>query len=159
VDKALELIGLDNLSSRGICWLLIVAGEFFKHVFADIAVLFFDFGTNFCGITSLELFATVLERLKHVLGNIVSSERNMLHARWDHISVANREDVSDTIAWVDDCASHVTDIVQITLVALITCICELCIERKRRLHTDKQALHVKSLEHNFCHLFTVLGSV
>lgn len=64
--------------------------------------------------------------------------------------------MSDTVTGVNDETRQIT---RVQLVKAALAATNLTVERQSGLHTDIQTLNAKRLEHDLCHLFTVLGSV
>jgi hypothetical protein len=64
--------------------------------------------------------------------------------------------VSDTVTRVDD---ETGEVIRVELVETSLGAAYLTVEREGRLHTNVQSLDAERLEHDLCHLLTVLGSV
>ena len=105
VHKLLELVRLHRLACRIRCF-LIIRVELLEHILTDVAVLFLDLGCNLITVSSSKLLSTIPQRLQSEGSNVSASQRDVLHAARDYIPVADREDVSDTVAGVNDGASH-----------------------------------------------------
>lgn len=64
--------------------------------------------------------------------------------------------MSDTVSRVND---ETRKIILIQIMKATLAAANLTIERQSRLHTNIQSLDTESLEHDLCHLLTVLGCV
>ena len=109
VDKRLELGRLDHLLSF-LVELRVVLAEFFEHVLAHVTVLFFDSCSDFQGVFGLKLFTSVFQCLEHVLCYIATGKRNAFDTAADDSTIANREDVSDTVTRINDSACHFIEV-------------------------------------------------
>jgi hypothetical protein len=94
--------------------------------------------------------------LKNEFSDVFSSQGNMSNAASNDEPIRDREHVSDSIAWVNDCAGQVGLPNGFILRFRTT---ELSVKSKSCLHTNEKSLYIESLKHNLCHLLSVLGGV
>ena len=83
----------------------------------------------------------------------------MLHTTFNNSSIANWENVSHTIAWVDDSSSQILFVKVINVSLSLSWSCHLSVESKCGLHTNKESLDIKRLKHDLGHLLSVFRGV
>ena len=159
VNKSLKLIRLHNLAINVL--LLIILGILFQRIFAHITILLFNFWGDFRCISSRKLLSTVSKLFKSELSDISSSKRNMLNARWDNKTITHREDVSDSISWVNDCSCHGTkvEVWKVCTSRILILSSNLSIQCESSLHSNEESLNIEGLKHDLCHLLSILWSV
>jgi len=115
VHELLELVRLDDLACCLVDRLLVERVKLFEYVLAHVSVLLLHFGRNLVRVACLKWLIAVFQGLQHILRDVATCQRNMLHAARNHVAVAHREDVSDAVARINYCACHLRDVVQIVL--------------------------------------------
>jgi len=163
VHKLLEFVRLNKLTCRLVHLFVVVRIELLEDVLADVPILLFHFRSNFVGIACWNLLATVLHHLQGVVSDVAASQWDVLHARRDNVAVADREDVSNTVASVDHSASHIRHVPHVSVLGLafliISLVCDLRVQGQSRLDADKKSLDVECLKHDLRHLLSILWSV
>ena len=159
VNKSLKLIRLHNLAINIL--LLIILGILFQRIFAHITILLFNFWGDFRCISSRKLLSTVSKLFKSELSDISSSKRNMLNARWDNKTITHRENVSDSISWVNDCSCHGTkvEVWKVCTSRILILSGNLSIQCESSLYSNEESLNIEGLKHDLCHLLSILWSV
>lgn len=151
----LEFVG-KVIISVGALLFLIKLFEFLHKVLADIAVFLFDSSGDFEGVFTWHGLLSVTELTQDELGDVSTSERDMLDTAADDEAIRHWEDVGYTISRVDDHARKIM-LRKIGVGALWSS--DLGIECEDGLDTNEETLYAKSLEHDFRNLLPVFWRI
>ena len=108
VHELLELARLDPVSFVVLLF-LVEFGELSEDVLADVAVLLLDFGGDLIMVLVRDLVGPVsgTDRVHNEASDIFASQRNVLHARRDHVRVTHWVHVGAAIASIDNEPRHI----------------------------------------------------
>jgi hypothetical protein len=154
VDKLLELVRLHDLSSRFIECLLIEFLILADNVLADISESLLDLLCNIHAVLSRHGLASVSELLENELCDVLASKWDVLNAASNDEAVRNGEDVGHTITGVDNCSCQIACRHGFVLTSV-----NLSIQSEGSLDTNEESLDIEGLEHDLCHLLSVLRGV
>lgn len=115
-------------------------------------MFFLDFLCNFRQTSLRQILFAVLKQSRNELGHFSSCQRNVLDAATDNVAIAHGEHVGNTVAGVNDSASHVVG-GHLQVPSFLFSAADLRVEGQRCLHSDVEAMHIERLEHDFGHLF------
>lgn len=104
VDEALELCTLHGLVVEVL--LRVILGELLVQVFANVAVLLLDLRSDLKLVTRWQLLLPITQHLQGEVGDVSAGQWDVLHATRDDIAITDWEDVSNTIARVNDSSRH-----------------------------------------------------
>ena len=90
-----------------VCLFFVELLVFFQDVLAHVAILFFDFSCNLIGVFGSVLFASIFQVIFDILRYVAASQWNALDTARNDCSIADREHVSHTISWVNNCSSQI----------------------------------------------------
>jgi hypothetical protein len=147
-DRVLAVVPLEILVG-----LRVVLSELLDNVLAHVRVIFLDLPGDLQLVFGRHLrhLTTLSHQVEHELRNVTPGNRDVLDCAADDIALGARDDVSDTVARVDDGAGEraVRDAIRGPRRS----------ERQYGLDGDVQPLDVERLEEDFCRLLAVLGRV
>ena len=101
MNVLLEFVGKVVLSISSLLFLIILS-IFLDEVFADISVFLFDSSGNFERILTRHGLLSIAELTQHELGDVSTSERNMLDTATNDKAISYWEYVGNTISRVDN---------------------------------------------------------
>jgi len=155
VSVFLELVWLNNLATF-ILSLRVIFLKLLDDVLADISISLLYLLSDVHGILCGDLLTTISEVLKYKLSDVLSCKRNVSHAAANDESIGNREDMSHTITWVNNCPSQ---ILLANLALLYSSTWNLGIEGEGGLDTNEKTFNIECLKHDFSHLLSVFWGV